>query len=303
MNEKTKIAVIMSSYNGEQCIERQLNSIFSQKNVDVLVFVRDDGSVDGTINILEKYKKNYKNFFFEKGNNVGWQQSFMLALENAPEADFYAFSDQDDFWFDDKLSVAVSLLKLRNCDKPILFHCNKLTTDENLAPLPKQVQRLSKPLNRKNALVQEYVQGCSVVMNRKAKELVLRNRPKATIPHDFWCALICYLFGEIIYNNDPYFYHISYGTNASGEGHLWRSRWSRFKRFFSNEPLYHLPIRELIEGYDDLLLESDKKFINQVKNYKKSFFIKLKLLGSFEFRRKSFIGTLSLKISILLNKL
>lgn len=300
-----KIVVVMSSYNGANVLERQLDSIFTQKDVDVCVYVRDDGSSDATINVLTNYKNNKQKdkLIVEIGDNVGWQRSFLLALKNAPEADYYAFSDQDDFWFENKLINGINHIQSRVENGPILFHCNKISTDEKLTPLKKQVKRIPAALNRQNAIVQEYVQGCSIVMNRSAKELVTRITPQNKIPHDFWCALVCFLFGKIIYDDKPYFYHITYGTNASGEGFLWKSRLQRLKKFFAKGNVYYIPITEILETYSDLLTEKDKIFLSKLRDYKKSFDDKLFLLFSPKFRRASIVGTLSLKLSIIFNKL
>lgn len=300
-----KIVVVMSTYNGATVVTRQLDSIFSQKDVEPVVCIRDDGSKDNTASILKEYKDSIypKQMFVDYGENVGWERSFLLALRNAPDADYYAFSDQDDLWFETKLGNAVKRLDRENPSLPILFHCNKLTVDSQLRPLKKQVVRLEQPLNRKNALMQEYTQGCSIVMNKAAKELVCRYEPREKIAHDFWCGLLCYLFGRIIYDDEKYFYHICYGSNASGEGHPWKSRFSRFKAFFSSKNIYRLPIDDLLCGYGDMLSADDLKFINVLKNYKYSFLKKIKLLVSTEFVRSSFYGTLSLKFAILMNRL
>ena len=55
-----KIAVLMSTFNGEQFIEDQLDSLFNQKGVEIELLIRDDGSTDGTINILERYQTDDK---------------------------------------------------------------------------------------------------------------------------------------------------------------------------------------------------------------------------------------------------
>ena len=53
--QKYKVAVIMSSYNGERYIEEQIESILHQVGVEVSLFIRDDGSTDKTPYILRKY--------------------------------------------------------------------------------------------------------------------------------------------------------------------------------------------------------------------------------------------------------
>lgn len=56
------------------------------------------------IKILHQEHKNVK---IEKGNNLGFAKSFLTALDECDEADYYAFSDQDDVWEKDKLSTAM----------------------------------------------------------------------------------------------------------------------------------------------------------------------------------------------------
>lgn len=299
-----KVTIIMSAYNGSKYIKEQLDSIFCQKDVEVTCFVRDDGSTDDTLQVLNRYTPQLGKLIVVDGENVGWEKSFLMALRDAPKGDYYAFADQDDIWFDDKLATGVNMLeKLVDMNMPCMYHCNKISVTEDLKPLSHQVKRIPKPLNRKNALIQEYAQGCSILLNEEARQLVCKHLPKHKIAHDFWCGLICYLFGVVVYDDRPHFYHISHGTNASGEGHLWKSRISRLKGFFFENHTYRLPMNDLIVGYSDLLKGTDIKFISKIITYKNSFFDKLYLIFSFHFIRSSFWGTILLKFSILFNKL
>lgn len=300
------VMVIISSYNGEKYIREQIESIIRQSGIRTKIFVRDDGSTDATIEILKKMQDNYDELIISQGENIGWEQSFILALKSAPDAEYYAFCDQDDIWMPDKLINGVSKIREReklSSDKAILYHCNKLSVDEDLKPLPHQVRRTPRPLNRENAMTQEYAQGCSIIINRQARNLVLRHIPNEQIAHDFWTGLICYMFGEIIYDDRRMFYHISHVRNASGEGHMLRSWHKRMIYFFSESPIYYRPWNDLLLGYHDLLSETDIVFINRLCIYKKSLKNKIYLLVSRKFVRDSIIGTVSLKVSILLNRL
>ena len=301
-----KITVVMSAYNGSLYITQQLDSIFAQKEVDVTCFVRDDGSKDDTLQVLGKYQKSLAEgkLIISEGENVGWERSFLLALKDAPQADYYAFADQDDIWFEDKLISGIKMLEKEGSkNKPCMYHCNKISVTEDLKPLAHQVRRTPRPLNRQNALIQEYAQGCSIIMNENARQLVTKYIPREKIAHDFWCGLLCYLFGEVIYDNKPHFYHISHGNNASGEGHIIGSWMRRLKKFFAGGTVYFTPFSDLEEGFKRRLTDSDLVFLYRVKTYKKSLKNKLSLLFSINFVRDSFIGTCSLKLAILLNKL
>ncbi len=298
------VTVIMSSYNGSSFIERQIESIYNQKDVSINCFVRDDGSSDNTLQILTKLQKKYANFSFVVGDNVGWEKSFLIALSLAPQADYYAFADQDDIWFDNKIINGLNQLVQYPDNEVVMFHCNKISVNRDLTPLSHQIKRLSRPINRQNAVVQEYAQGCSIIFNNAAKNLLAKRLPIEKVAHDFWVGLVCFMFGHVIYDCNPYFYHINYGNNASGEGHLLKSWQKRWRMFWGTKNVYYLPSSDLLsDAYVDLLTDEDKIFLQQTLDYKINIRSKLNLLFSLKFRRASLLGTLSLKCAILFNRL
>ena len=56
-----KVCVLMSTYNGEKYLKEQLDSILNQNSIIVDILIRDDGSTDKTLNILDEYNKKYNN--------------------------------------------------------------------------------------------------------------------------------------------------------------------------------------------------------------------------------------------------
>ena len=101
-----KIAVLMSTYNGEEFLRDQIESILNQEKVNVTLYVRDDGSSDRTVEILSSYEEQGK-LKLICGKNCGVGNSFMhLLYTSDQDFDFYAFSDQDDIWLPDKLYSA-----------------------------------------------------------------------------------------------------------------------------------------------------------------------------------------------------
>ena len=88
-NDKCTVCVLMSTYNGEKYLEEQIDSILAQKGCKVQLLVRDDGSSDGTIGILQKYhEEGYLEYY--TGENLKPAKSFMDLLYNAPKAEYYA---------------------------------------------------------------------------------------------------------------------------------------------------------------------------------------------------------------------
>ena len=142
-----KCVVLMASYNGIPFISEQIDSILSQAEVDVRLFVRDDGSSDGTRDLLQRYADE-GSLTLLTGENLGPALGFLTLLRNAPEADYYAFSDQDDIWDSDKLITAIKQLKKQ--ENLALYHCNSRLVDSagnEMAPsaLPSRPDRGLRP--------------------------------------------------------------------------------------------------------------------------------------------------------------
>ena len=127
------IDILLSTYNGEKFLEAQLDSILKQSYQDYNILIRDDGSSDNTISILNSYKENYpqKIFLIDNENkNLGSTGSF-LTLLNHSRADLIFFCDQDDVWHSKKISLMLNFYNLNISDKekPILIHSSAEVVD------------------------------------------------------------------------------------------------------------------------------------------------------------------------------
>ena len=72
-----KVLVLLSTYNGEKYVETQVNSVLKQKNVDVDIFIRDDGSKDNTVAVIEKLNDSRISIFKEENKE---QRTAFLSL-------------------------------------------------------------------------------------------------------------------------------------------------------------------------------------------------------------------------------
>lgn len=124
---KNKVCVLLSTYNGKKFLEKQLNSLFFQtyKNFDLLI--RDDGSNDDTLKILNKYKINYI-----KGENIGIVRSFFKLLEIALRKgyEYFLFCDQDDIWELNKIERQLLFISSKKEKLPILVHSDMKLINE-----------------------------------------------------------------------------------------------------------------------------------------------------------------------------
>ena len=107
------VAVLMSTYNGEKYLKEQIESIFKQEKVNIKLYIRDDGSTDNTMAIINELKMVYDIVVINNSiENMGPAKSFMKLVYNVEDTfDFYAFSDQDDIWENNKIISAIDMIK------------------------------------------------------------------------------------------------------------------------------------------------------------------------------------------------
>lgn len=215
---KEKVQVLLSTYQGEQYLAEQLDSLLGQtwKNVEILA--RDDGSQDRTQQILEDYSKKYSQIKYYTGKNIGVANSFFDLLRRA-DADYVAFCDQDDIWLEKKIEAAVR--KLKKETGPVLYCSNKILVDRQLVRLKKQ-DRGSKNPGFGNAVVECICTGCTAVMNRELAELLASKVPEHAILHDWWAYLAATYAGKVIFDRHAYILYRQHGKNVVGaKGGFW----------------------------------------------------------------------------------
>ena len=172
---KPKFAVLLAAFNGAQFIERQINSIISQKNVEVSIFVSIDMSIDKTEAIIIRMMKKHHNIYLisknRKFGNACKNFLFLIKNVNFDSYDFISFSDQDDEWFPSKIKYMCKVL----ADNPSinLVICDAIITDQYLSPTSETV--LSR-LSRNFMLDSEYKAhnlGCAIAVSKSIMPLLL----------------------------------------------------------------------------------------------------------------------------------
>lgn len=220
-----KVAVLISTYNGEKYLEEQLNSILNQTYKNIEIVIRDDGSKDSTVDIIKKYQEKYDNIILKEGTNVGFIKSFFQLLTLA-NADYYAFCDQDDSWIENKIELAVNALNEVDNSKPNMVFGNSDYYDENMNLISKGEEH--KTFSFKNSLYECVAQGMTMTINQVAKEAIIDNIPEKCLFHDWWTYMICSGQGNVLYNDTTVVKYRRFAKNATAEGQsvfkvfLWR---------------------------------------------------------------------------------
>ena len=248
-----KVSVLMSTYNGEKFLFPQIESILRQNNVKVEIFIRDDGSNDETICLLKKIQQECPNAIIIYGQNKGFIGSFSELVNYAylnSDSDYYAFVDQDDLWYPDKLNKACGILSDFSDESPNLFCSNSDIIDANGNKTGRFFRQYIPRYTRGNVLMFPTFQGCSMVFNRKALEIYYHHPPQIAF-HDRWMYLICHFLGNIHYETTPLFGYRVHEFNALGLKKKYsfmeniKKLWQMF--FTSNDSGYYVMNKEFYE--------------------------------------------------------
>lgn len=276
-----KVAVLMSTYNGEKYLCEQIDSIMSQTGVQVDLFVRDDGSSDATKKILAEYAENFSNIHIEFAENVGVGNSFMNLLYSVPDTfDYYSLADQDDIWEAEKLVEAVNLI-----DSNYLYSSNQECVDKygNSIGL-RYAKDAYIHLTPESILECNMIAGCTMVLSNNFFKLITKeiNRPSPSLLrnriHDVWIAMVASLFGGIVYDTRSFINYRQHENNVVG------AKSSFSKRVKAKiKKLRHSEYRN---GRSLLAKEIAEKFPEEAENYplikicsqSKSFKGKIKIL-------------------------
>lgn len=231
--DNVKLQILMSTYNGEEYLAEQLDSLLAQTIIkkagyEIEILVRDDGSKDGTWDILREYAGKEDCIRVFKEENVGVIESFFRLIDLSEDADYLAFCDQDDVWMPEKLERALGKMSERAPDgkKPLLYCGRPLLTDAGLRPIktvwPEEKLRPSFG----NALIENICVGCTCVMNRPLIDIFRKGHPSYTSMHDRWFYLVASCFGEVIYDTEPFICYRQHGENVVG---MKKNRFQEFR--------------------------------------------------------------------------
>ncbi len=135
-----RINLLLPTYNGESYLPALLDSLKNQSYPALRIYARDDGSQDGTVAILRRFRQTLTggkelvlvNDIDQDWSNQGPHQNFHHILRSMEQADYYFFCDQDDVWDPHKIERAVSLMEKCPADVPLLYTHNYYVCDGEL---------------------------------------------------------------------------------------------------------------------------------------------------------------------------
>ncbi len=310
-----KIAILLSTYNGEKYIIEQLKSLEEQSYSDFDLYIRDDASSDNTLQHIENFnfKSNMHITLLPTKNNLGAKNSFEVLLKNSLQSrhyEYFMFCDQDDVWFVDK--VLRSYKKIQQLGKmftgknPLLIYTDLQVVDENLNILGNSLWNDFHLDPKKNALnffaMQCNITGCTMMFNRKLAELSLPF-PTEAIMHDYWVGMVASSFAQMDYLNQSTIAYRQHENNVSGGADKFNLKYILHKasKFLNNDE-YHAILGRQILQVESFLTQYRKYLPNDkirtleaiISLERVSFFQKVLLIKKYQLYKQSTIRNIGM---------
>lgn len=310
IENKPSICIVMSTYNGELYIDKQIESILEQSEVDIKIYIRDDGSSDNTLQIIEKYAAVHDCIYVESGQNLGLNRSFWQATKNAVSkfhTEFYAFADQDDIWKHDKLIAGIKSIK-EHKNEACLYYSNLLICDQDLNERGNMYPVGIVKDTYQQALAQIFCWGCTCIFNDKAADLYIQDYYDYS--HDCWLYYICMFCGKTIYDDTSYILYRRHGHNFGNSGKpiygegisKLRIVFDKIKNIKRMNPTFSMMSASLLSDYRNNIKNEAILYLQTVSSYKNNFIYKLKLVFTNYIQTSGFFKNLSIKFRILISK-
>ena len=239
-----EIDVVIPVFNGVRYLEEQIESIANQTFPPTRLILRDDGSTDGSLDLIFNLQKRYGDWLLvlPAGVNLGCIGNINCLL-SATSAPYVALADQDDVWIKDKLERSLDLLRSLEssygAESPILVHSDlELINASGLRLGTTYFQRQHLHPRRvapEELVLSNVVTGCTLLCNRSLLRQALPI-PKPALMHDWWLALVASVFGRLELLEGVTVRYRQHDSNVLGSQGLGAQYWWRRFLFFLQAP-------------------------------------------------------------------
>ena len=208
-----KLSIALCTYNGALYLKEQLQSIGAQTCKPDELVILDDGSTDGTPQLIDEFASTaaFPVRWSINESNLGAVKNFEKAISLC-HGDLIVLCDQDDVWYADKLET-IARLMLSRPEVSLVFSDAELV-DENLQPLEETIFQRLRFNGRKQKLVKSgraleillrepLVCGATMAFRANLRELLLPIPAGGALIHDGWIALLTAAVVEIDFINRP----------------------------------------------------------------------------------------------------
>jgi glycosyltransferase involved in cell wall biosynthesis len=255
-----KVDILLATYNGEQYLREQLDSIMCQTYSNFRLLISDDCSSDSTKEILEEYvEKDKRIIVFSQEKNLGVVKNFEFLLKRV-ENKYFMFSDQDDIWNENKIEKSIKVIEETKSD---LVYSDLEVVDSSLNvtyssywKLKGFYKKIVKYNNFESLYLNNFITGCTMLSKKEFIDevLPLPNTSKFIL-HDYWIPLILSQKHKITYIEEPLIKYRQHKNNKVGS----KKKTDELK---SIDEIRKLFIQVKKEHFA-LFIENEEKFIDE----------------------------------------
>jgi len=298
-----RVQVLLSTYNGQTHLAEQLATVLGQDHKELDILIRDDGSTDRTREVLTNFSRDPRVSII-LGDNLGVVGSFFdLISRSSTEADFIALCDQDDVWLPDKISRALQFLSGSDAEQPSLYASRVTVVDEALHRL-EMSRRPRKEIGLGNALAENLFPGCTMVLNRAARDVISARLPNFALMHDWWIYLVISAFGEIRFDEESRILYRQHAHNVVGVASgVRRKALRRISRFIRRKQRLTWQVGEFRRLFGDRLAPAQLDTVKLVERSAQSLVGRIALAASPRVYRQGVIDNFLLRLVVLADRL
>ncbi len=206
-----KISFAMAVYNGENYIEKQIDSIIKQMMDQDELIISYDKSDDRTLEIIKRYELNYKQIRVIENRIKGVANNFNNAFYHS-KGDYVFISDQDDIWDENKRVILCETFEKTGADLIIHNGVNINTEDEIISNSFFDMYKISD--NFFSYFIVPRYSGCCMAFSKRIKEYIMPI-PSNINAYDYWVGAICKMKGKVIFIPDILVYHRMHDNNVT----------------------------------------------------------------------------------------
>ncbi len=287
----SRVSIVLSTYNGEKYLKEQLDSILTSSYQDIDLFIRDDGSSDRTMELLEAYHGKEPERIYIRRNevNLGYTLNFLEGICDTT-ADYVMLCDQDDVWMPNKIRDTLNRMRHMEAqlgkDTPLAVFTDATLVDEKLHQLHESFFLAGKLNPRRtdlaHILMENKLIGCTVMINASLRRILKSRRlPQKARYHDWWIALIAASCGKIGFLPDRTMLYRQHGFNVVGSRSFLsyiRDRISSLQKQKGALLAVEQQAEEFAELYRDYLSEANLEVLGQFAGLQHAGFLQRRVL-------------------------
>ena len=309
MKSKPSVAILMCTYNGEEFIREQLDSIEVQDYKNWTLYVNDDGSKDRTLTILKAYQKKWgnKKLHIRKGPQKGFCQNFLqIICDKKINADLYFLSDQDDVWMPHKLSHTLQKLSKLDLLKPTLYCARTTYVSSDAKKIIGQSDLFLRPPSFRNAIVQSLAGGNTMAFNNPLKKIVGQFKVIDIVSHDWWLYIVNELSGgKTLYDPESTILYRQHSRSLIGANTGIIAKLRRLRMLLKG--VYREYNTKHLNTFNEINLPSTRANIKLIDKFfiqkDKGMLERLRMIGDLGLYRQTLDGQIALYLGAILHKL